>query len=117
MTNQQAVARTKPSTIAESGSSRFASAVAGIVTTMIVIASTVSMISKRRELQEVLHVEGQGVEDVPEHRPEAREDDEEEDEAEVPEHEHHVGEDLRHRPRRRRVRRPRRLLVEEGGRQ
>ena len=47
MTNQQAVARTKPSTMAESGFRRLASAVAGIVTTMIVIASTVSITSKR----------------------------------------------------------------------
>ena len=47
MMNQQAVARTKPSTIAESGLRRRASAVAGIVTTMIVIASTVSITSKR----------------------------------------------------------------------
>jgi len=47
MMNQEAVAIAKPSTIAESGSRRFASAVAGMVTTMIVIASTVSITSKR----------------------------------------------------------------------
>ena len=65
------------------------------------------------ELQVVLHVEGQRVEDVPEHRPEAREDHEERDEAQVAEDEQHVGEDLPQRPGRRCVRRPRRLLVEE----
>ena len=47
ITNQQAVASAKPSTIAVSGLSFLASAVTGTVTRMIVQASTVSMISKR----------------------------------------------------------------------